>query len=499
MSIINRTLFPVQAGANQIAKLQERFGKLQVQLATGQKASNLAELGSDRYYDLSVRNRLGRIEGYQNNIDTLNLRLDIFDKVLARLDTIESDARVGMAPGGYGTGNINFGTAPSLAKSRLDEVLNLLNTDVDGRYIFGGKVSDSKPVQAIDALLEGVAGKAGFKQIVAERTAADLGDGLGRLDLTIATDKVTLAEDNAHPFGFKLSTLTTTSGAVALTQPGGVPPQSLSVQFTGLPIAGEAVTVGLALPDGSEEGITLKAVTGTPGVGEFQIGADADLTAANFKAALEAALTDMGGTKLAAASAYAAADNFFNAQGDPVLRVDGPPFDSATTLITADPATTVLWYTGGDAANARQAASSKIDENTSVAYGVQANESGPLQLVRSLAALAVQSFPPADATSKGRFDAIASRNIARLAESHNSEAGSIEMIAVELGNTKAAATSIGERHKSYGAQLKQLLSDIETVPKEDVAMELLALQTRLQASYQATALVAQLSMVNYLN
>jgi hypothetical protein len=35
------------------------------------------------------------------------------------------------------------------------------------------------------------------------------------------------------------------------------------------------------------------------------------------------------------------------------------------------------------------------------------------------------------------------------------------------------------------------------VPKEDVAMELLALQTRLQASYQATSLVAQLSLVNY--
>jgi flagellar hook-associated protein 3 FlgL len=31
-----------------------------------------------------------------------------------------------------------------------------------------------------------------------------------------------------------------------------------------------------------------------------------------------------------------------------------------------------------------------------------------------------------------------------------------------------------------------------------VAMEILALQTRLQASYQATSLIAQLSLVNYI-
>ncbi|HWA20237.1 MAG TPA: hypothetical protein VG757_14710 [Devosia sp.] len=497
MTTINRTMYPVQTGANQIAKLQARFNTLQVQLATGLKATNLAELGTDRYFDLSVRNRLGRIEGYQNNIDTVGLRLDVFDTVLQRLDAIEGDARVGMTPGGYGSGNINFGTAPALAKSRLDEVLNLLNTDVDGRYLFGGSVSDKKPVKAVDAILNGVAGKAGFKQVAAERAAADLGDGLGRLQLAVGTDTVTLTEDSDHPFGFKLSTLTSTSSAVTLTIPDGTAPQDLAVKFDAAPIAGESVTIGLTLPDGSEEGITLKAVTGTPGEGEFQIGADAEETAGNFKAALESALTDMGQTKLAAASAFAAADNFFNGQGGSVLRVVGTPAN-ATALAAADPATTVIWYSGGDDANARQTVGAKIDETTSVAYGVQANESGLVQLVRSLAAVAIQSFPEADPTSKDRFDAIATRNIDRLAESHNSESGSIEMIAVELGNTKAAADAVGKRHTAYAGQLEQMLSDIETAPKEDVAMQLLALQTRLQASYEATSLIAQLSMVNYL-
>lgn len=497
MTSVNRTMFPVQSGARQIARMQERFATLQMQLATGQKASTLSELGEDRYLDLTVRNRLGRIEGYQNNIGTMGLRLDVFDKVLARLDTLESDSRIGMTPGGYGTGNINFGTAPTLAASRLDEVLNLLNTDVDGRYIFGGSVADKKPVQNVDAILDGVGGKAGFKQIVSERTAADLGSGLGRLNLSTATDTVTLTEDGAHPFGFKLSTLTTTSASATLTAPSGSPPQTLAVQFTAVPLAGESVTIGLTLPDGSEESIKLKAVTGTAGEGEFSLGVDPNTTAANFASSLQTALTEMAQTRLAAASTFAAADNFFNGQGQDVLRVVGPPA-TATALGVADPATTVIWYQGSDAASARHSVTSKIDEAINISYGAQANESGPLELVRSLAAVAVQNFPTADPTAQGRFDAIANRNISRLAESHNSETGSIEMIAAELGNAKAAAANVSERHDTYGAHLEQMLSDIETIPKEDVAMELLALQTRLQASYQATSMISQLSMVNFL-
>ena len=72
------------------------------------------------------------------------------------------------------------------------------------------------------------------------------------------------------------------------------------------------------------------------------------------------------------------------------------------------------------------------------------------------------------------------------------------MLSVELGNAQANIASVGERQSGYQAQLGGLLEDIESVSKEEVAMEMLALQTRLQASYQATSLVASLSLVNYL-
>ena len=204
MSIINRTIYPVQNSMGLISKMQDRFATLQVQLATGQKASTLAEMGSDRYFDLSLRSRMNRIDGYKNSIDMVNMRLEVFDKVVSRLDSLESSARGAIGPSAYGSSNINFGTAPALAKSNLDELVNLLNTDVDGRYLFSGGSVDQRPVESTAALLDGAGGKAGFKQVAAERLAADQGDGLGRLTLATATNNVELEEDAAHPFGFKL-------------------------------------------------------------------------------------------------------------------------------------------------------------------------------------------------------------------------------------------------------------------------------------------------------
>src|SRR5690606_2523301 len=142
-----------------------------------------SELGSDRFFDLSMRARINKIEGFQNSIDMVKTRLAVFDQVLGRLDTVESNARTLMSPSAYGTANVNFGTAPTSARSQLDEVLNLLNTDVDGRYLFSGGKVEQKPVGTTSALIDGAGGKAGFKQIAAERLMADQGDGYGRLTL----------------------------------------------------------------------------------------------------------------------------------------------------------------------------------------------------------------------------------------------------------------------------------------------------------------------------
>lgn len=626
MTAIKNSMFPFQSSFQHISNMKARFDLLQGQLATGQKAAKLSEMGSSRFLDLSIRARIGKIGSYQETITAVNLRLNVIDTTMTRLDMLEADQRTQATPGGYGSSNINLTVTPDLSKARLDEVFDLLNASVDGRYVFGGSTTDQPPVQETAAILDGALGRDGFRTVVGERKLADAGtNGLGRLDITTVTNTVTLAEDGAHPFGFKLSTLSSTSSNVALTQPSGSP-GTLDVQFTALPVAGEMVSIGLTMPDGTEEVIELVATTGATGVGAFQIGADPDTTAANFAAALQATLADLGGTTLAAASTYAAADNFFNEQGVPVLRVDGPPFDSATAMVAATPADTMLWYQGEtqgiraedlgrlDLANsaatttlteqvplaagygfriagaasglgnatatlgggspesldvtftglpnageaitlqltepdgstrkitlkavagapgpgefsigvdanttsanfaaalgeslsvaaedaagtARGTVTARVEDYTTVKYGVQANENGIVTLIRTLAAMAVETYPQGDATATGRFDAMAGRQMAKLSEAHNDEAGSIEVIAIELNLAKARMGNISERLTTSDAQLRTMLAEIEGISKEEVAMEMLALQTRLEASYQATSLVSKLSLVNFL-
>jgi flagellin-like hook-associated protein FlgL len=180
------------------------------------------------------------------------------------------------------------------------------------------------------------------------------------------------------------------------------------------------------------------------------------------------------------------------------MRVDGPPFDSATGLIAGTSANTMLWYNGEDSADPRNTVTARVGEGTTVGYGVQANESGFLNLIQTLAAVAVQDFPDSDPTSEERYTSMMSRNASRLADTKDNQPGSLAAITVELGLAQSTTGSIAERHTAHSAQLGNMLEQIEAAPTETIAMEILALKTRLEASYQTTALLSQLSLVNYM-
>lgn len=498
MTSVGKTMFPLANGIRNITSMKECYDKLQTQLSSGEKAGTLAEMGSDRYFDLALRQRMARIDSYQQSISTVNLRLEVLDSVMSRVDTIETDARAAALSGGGGTSGLNFQTTPTLAMSRFDELLTLLNTDIAGRYMFGGNKTDDKPVSLPTDLMNGVGARAGFKQVASERKLADLGaDHSGRLDISTAADTVTLAEETTV-FGMKLSGVNTTSSNITVTPPSGSPTQ-LTVKFGAtLPTAGDKVQVNFTMPDGTEEQITLVATTGTPGEGEFQIGTDANSTAANFQTALTGSVTNLAETKLVSASAYAAAENFFNGQGQQVMRVDGPPFDTATGLVAGTNANTMLWYTGEDSTDPRNTVTARVGEGTTVGYGVQANEMGFVNLIQTLAAVAVQDFPDSDPTSEARYTSMMSRNASRLADTRDNNPGSLAAITVELGLAQSTTGAVAERHTAHSAQLGNMLEQIEVAPTESIAMEILALKTRLEASYQTTALLSQLSLVNYL-
>ena len=54
-------------------------------------------------------------------------------------------------------------------------MVGILNTQVGDRYIFSGSAIDTPAVASADDILNGTPGKAGLKQVIAERQQADLG------------------------------------------------------------------------------------------------------------------------------------------------------------------------------------------------------------------------------------------------------------------------------------------------------------------------------------
>lgn len=498
--IVNNSLFPAKFNYRAISDMRNQLDVLNQQLATGQRAQTLSDLGTDLVVDMTLRARLTALESNKQNLDNLNVRLNFMDDVISRIDKIEDTTRSSAQQGSSEINGVNMTAAQYLAENRMKELIDLLNSDLNGRHLLAGNVTDKDPVASFDALMNGANGKDGFRTIMAQRRDADIGaSGLGRLTNAVAGTTVTLAEDGAHPFGFKLDSLSSDGGATTLTGPTGAPP-SATIQFNSQPADNERIMIGLNLPDGSKFTLELKAVAGAPqNPGEFQIGASAAATATNMQATLNERLGHFAQTKLRAASSFAAADGFFNANGDAPQRVDGPPYDSATANVPATDADTVMWYKGESASNPRLTSRARVDESTNVNYGVQANENGFAKLMQSLAVFAADGFSPSDPKSKERYEALNGAVRERLAEAHNSEQGSIEVVQMELGLAKTTAQRISKRQGEQKGALENMLSKIETVSMEKVAMQIMQLKTRMEASYQTTSIISRLSMVNYMN
>ena len=115
MTVVNRSYYPVQTSMNLIAKMQDQFSTLQTQLSTGLKANSLSQLGNDRYFDLSIRSRMSRLDGYSDSINMVNARIGMFDQLTSQLSTLQTTNATAMTPGSYGDSNLDYSTAPDNA------------------------------------------------------------------------------------------------------------------------------------------------------------------------------------------------------------------------------------------------------------------------------------------------------------------------------------------------------------------------------------------------
>jgi len=294
------------------------------------------------------------------------------------------------------------------------------------------------------------------------------------------------------------------AGALALSFSGGTA-ASHSFEVTAPPAPGSTISVTLGLRDGSQRTITLtaRASADPASATEFAIGASNDATAANLSGALRRAVQAEAQTSLAAASAVTTSDDFFSASGSPArwprrIEPGGTPASlaGATGTAAGTAANTLLWYRGDDsAASARGTTPLRVDANQVVGTGAQANEVAIRGAVAQFAVLAADSFSTS-ALDRERYGLLADKVRTQLAEDGRPQ--KLANVVGELGSAMATMAAAKERHQATGAVLQAALDNVEAANPEEVAAAIMALQTRLQASYQTTSILSRLSIVNFL-
>jgi flagellar hook-associated protein 3 FlgL len=179
------------------------------------------------------------------------------------------------------------------------------------------------------------------------------------------------------------------------------------------------------------------------------------------------------------------------------LRVNGPPFDTATDLIAGTSSNTVSWYTGEVGSDpARGTAVARTDQSVTVQYGARANEQALRYQLQNIAVYAAVTTNANNPNAKAQVNSLQQRISANLAPQTGQQ--SIQDMQAEFAGAQNAIKASTDRQTQLKGMAQTMLDSIEGINQDEVATKILALQTSLQASYQTTAMLYQISLTKFL-
>ena len=293
-----------------------------------------------------------------------------------------------------------------------------------------------------------------------------------------------------------------TAITAATTLSGSTGTDSLSPGFT----AGDTLTIN---------GTTLQFVIGTAGSGQISTTATVgdllstidSITGTSTPSTIDGGVLEIhtdDAASLSISSSPAGALAGLGFSSSPVtapvppLRVSGTsPVSSATSLVAGTPANTVQWYTGNSGpGSARASSTARIDSAITVQYGAQANESAIRSQLQSIAVFAAFTASPTGSNSAAQISALSQRTATNLTPQPGQQ--TISDIQSDFARAQTVMKDASARQAQSQTMLQDMVDSTETVSTQTVASEILALQTSLQASYQTTSMMSQLSLTKYL-
>ncbi len=491
-----------------------------IQLSSGLKSQTYGGISSDARTALELRREVSEIELYEDSNSIASTQLEMMGDSLEYMEKMRSESVSTIDWNDYTFTTGGQTTSQSSTQIMLSETIAQLNSEMNGYYLFGGKDATQPPVVSFDTIMNGSNdGKMGLKELMGRYENAQLGTSEnGRLNSSVTSPAgvptLTLQQDNVEGFGFKINSVSASSADVTtgvvpedLSDPANPEGKKASFAFTDTPKVDDTVEVELELPDGSKKVVKLTA-TDDPEAGEgtFLIGTGADPTlesAQNAKAALDKAIGKLAKTDLKAVADMQAGEEFFGNHGraDPAPKVpkaDGSGYEAGTDLL-------VEWYTGTkNSENPRGDKVVQIDDNVRVEYGARANEKAFSEQLQNMAVFVAADFnakmpdnAESEATAKAYYAALAKKSDDALSVAGDRNSG-VKSVATEIAVVNTTVKRTAERQKQEVLTYKNMLTGLENVDKNVVGTEIAVLRTDLEASYKATSILLNLSMVNYL-
>jgi flagellin-like hook-associated protein FlgL len=181
----------------------------------------------------------------------------------------------------------------------------------------------------------------------------------------------------------------------------------------------------------------------------------------------------------------------------PPLRVSGSPLSSATSQVSGTAANTISWYTGeAGPGSARATATARVDQSVTVQYGARASEPAIRAQLQTLAVFAAVTTSASNPNAAAQVAALSQRVTQNLSPQPGQQ--TIQNIQSDFATAQMTMKNAASRQTQAQGMLQAIVDQAESVSPDQVASQILALQTSLQASYQTTAMLSQLTLTKFL-
>ena len=145
------------------------------QISTGKRATRFSGLtGNDARISIELRTAISTRETYVDNINSTKLRADVANAALLEMQTLATDLRVELIKQTQDLYKENLPIMNEFAKTQIDRLANLLNSQVAGVFVFSGPASNKPPIADADAIKTNFASAVNTVVDAATNTAATI-------------------------------------------------------------------------------------------------------------------------------------------------------------------------------------------------------------------------------------------------------------------------------------------------------------------------------------